>query len=734
MGVVQELVIQYRANVTGAVRGLEEVNKQVKRTNQQVDRSVGALTSKLNSVGRNLTIGVTAPIVLMGKAAVTAAMDAVESENLFAESMGKMATEARMWSEQVSKSLGLNSYEIRKQVSTFNVMLESMKLGTGAAFDMAKGLTQLSYDMASFYNLRPEEAFEKLQAGISGETEPLKRLGILVNETTAKTYAYTNGIAKNGSALTEQQKVLARYGVIMESTSKAQGDMARTIDSPTNALRSMKAQIQEVSIKFGTSLLPTMEKVIKKAKDYTNAFAKMSDGHREYILKAALVAAAAGPIIIGFSAVVKAIMTLRAAYITLAASATAARVAQLAAVAGPAGIVAAAGGAAIAAGMNQVNKGDYAKAKSSAKAATASDKEMIKRGFVRKSNGGWLTPAQAKKQKAADMNKVIKGLKSSKTSGKSIKPANPFKLPGTKVVPKGGGSDIATITDLDDAPTTIKKTADDTAQESMSWLSDSYTLKRITPAERIAGYKRILARKGLSLSMQAQATSALWQAEKEIEAEDEEKRAKATEIARAKAEKDAEISRKKHESLYNNRFADYEARALGLESKGNTTGADRLRNKASYMAETFQLAAKGKEGYDVSGEMKLAKAKFDAVNDRITKDNARNIWERIKAYRQEAEEKRKSIAEMMEAERQRQRSVVQFINPGDIWRQLMVDSVRRQFGGNRNTYVPGDINRPATQSEVDKAQLDIRSEAQEQTSLLGLILDKISPIVPAWEQ
>ncbi len=112
--------------------------------------------------------------------ALDMAMDAVESENLFEESMGGMADSAREWSKQLRKDLGLNEYEVRKNVATFNVMFDSMGISEDAAYDMATGMSQLAYDMASFYNLPTEEAFQKLQAGITGEAEPLKRLGILV--------------------------------------------------------------------------------------------------------------------------------------------------------------------------------------------------------------------------------------------------------------------------------------------------------------------------------------------------------------------------------------------------------------------------------------------------------------------------------------------------------------------------------------------------------------------------
>jgi hypothetical protein len=109
-------------------------------------------------------------------AVTKAAMAAEESENLFRVSMGDSAAATKAWSQTMSQALGLNQYEVRRNVATFNVMFESMGTGAEKANAMAKGLTQLAYDMASFYNLRPEEAFQKLQAGITGEVEPLKRL------------------------------------------------------------------------------------------------------------------------------------------------------------------------------------------------------------------------------------------------------------------------------------------------------------------------------------------------------------------------------------------------------------------------------------------------------------------------------------------------------------------------------------------------------------------------------
>lgn len=304
-------------------------------------KSVG---DKMSSVGSKLSTAVTLPLVGIGTAATKMAMDAVESENLFEVAMGSMAGDARKWSEETSKALGLNAYNVRKNVATYNAMLTSMGLTSQESLKMSEGLTQLSYDMASFYNLKPEEAFEKLKSGISGEAEPLKALGILVNDNTIKTYAYSHGIAKQGEALAEQQKVMARYGVIMESTKNAQGDLARTMDSPTNKLRVMKEQAEQLGIQFGQLLIPILEKLIAVIKPLMDRFQGLSKEQQESIVKIGLIVAAVGPVIMIIGKVISIAGTLSTVIGTVsgamaaAGGASGALGAAFAAITGPVGI------------------------------------------------------------------------------------------------------------------------------------------------------------------------------------------------------------------------------------------------------------------------------------------------------------------------------------------------------------------------------------------------------------
>ncbi len=252
-----EAWVNIRANLKPLQAGLRKAFKSVSDMLRRITRTI-------IRAGKWAVIG----FIAISTAAAKMAMDAEESENLFEVAMGKMAQTTRKWSDQISKTLGLNAYEVRKYVSTFNVMLESMGIAPKKTTEMSKKLVELAYDMASFFNLRPAEAFQKLQAGISGEAEPLKRLGILVNETTIKQWALNQGLIEGKEQLSEVQKVMARYGVILDRTQKAQGDLERTAGSATNILRSLKSQIVKTAIAYGTQLLPVVTKTAKRMRDW----------------------------------------------------------------------------------------------------------------------------------------------------------------------------------------------------------------------------------------------------------------------------------------------------------------------------------------------------------------------------------------------------------------------------------------------------------------------------------
>jgi hypothetical protein len=282
---LEELQIKFTAemgNLNSQLNGVKGQLNGLTATTGKTQSAFAGLAKAGLAMGGAL-IG--AKILSIGKEALNMANDVVESEQLFSVSMGGMADSARAWSESLSSSLGLNSYELRKNVGMLNTMFGSMGLGEQEAYNMATGMTELANDMASFYNLSTDEAFDKLRAGITGETEPLKRLGILVDENTIKQYAMANGmgtLTKKGKqqvfTMTQQQKLQARYGAIMEQTSKAQGDLARTIESPTNQLRKLNAQFDMAKIALGQALQPALIAVLPVLTSFATGLSRVLGG------------------------------------------------------------------------------------------------------------------------------------------------------------------------------------------------------------------------------------------------------------------------------------------------------------------------------------------------------------------------------------------------------------------------------------------------------------------------
>ncbi len=238
--VLDRLVVRLTVDLKGLTSGLRKATRQITAFTKKVVtivkkaakafRALGTAVAKMaRKVKRSAKIAVVA-LIAMGVAVVKVASDAQESENLFDVALGRMAKDARDWSESVSQSLGLYSTEIRKNLGTFFLMVNSLGVQKEAALEMAKGLTQLTLDMSSFRNQRFDEMFVKLSGAISGEPEPLGRLGVKILEEQLIIWAKLNGLVdQHATKLNQAQKVIARYNLILERTRKDQGDFARTV-------------------------------------------------------------------------------------------------------------------------------------------------------------------------------------------------------------------------------------------------------------------------------------------------------------------------------------------------------------------------------------------------------------------------------------------------------------------------------------------------------------------------
>lgn len=289
------------------------------RDMKSLERSVRQFGDTVGSVGRGMTAGVSLPLAAVGGTALKMAMEVGEAENLFAVSFGEMADAARTWSEGLRTQLGANAQEVRKSAATYYVMLSSMGLAKDKAYELATGLVQLGLDMSSFYNMAPEAAFEKLRAGIMGEAEPLKQLGILVDATSVKQLTLQDDL--EGTA-----GVLARYQAIVQQTSVAQGDLARTIDSPMNQLRRLQNQFSEIAVRLGESLIPTFQAILPVVERFgrwieagASAFERLSPQLQAAVIGFGLLVVAAGPALAAIGFMVTGIASLSASTIGVVA-------------------------------------------------------------------------------------------------------------------------------------------------------------------------------------------------------------------------------------------------------------------------------------------------------------------------------------------------------------------------------------------------------------------------------
>lgn len=199
------------------------------------------------------------------------AADYEESLNLFTVTMGDQAKQGVEWLEKFSNALYLDPTEVMQYMGSFNSLIKGLGTASDKAYLMSKNLTQLTYDLASFKNIKPEVAFQKLQSAISGEIEPLRNVGVALSENTLQELAYSLGLEANVRDLTEAQKAQLRYIQIMKSSTEWQTDMGRTLVTPANALRILRQEFTMLGRAVGRIFIP----IIMAAMPYVIALSQL---------------------------------------------------------------------------------------------------------------------------------------------------------------------------------------------------------------------------------------------------------------------------------------------------------------------------------------------------------------------------------------------------------------------------------------------------------------------------
>lgn len=196
---------------------------------------------------------------------IQASSEYVENLNLFSVAMGKYADSAKEFAENAGELLGIDPSDWMRNQGVFMTLLTGFGVINDKAALMSQNLTQLGYDISSFFNISVEDAMQKLQSGIAGELEPLRRIGYDLSQAKLQATALALGIDKNVSEMTQAEKAYLRYYAILTQVTTVQGDMARTLESPNNQLRILQAQLVQLSRALGNIFIPLLNKVLPYA-------------------------------------------------------------------------------------------------------------------------------------------------------------------------------------------------------------------------------------------------------------------------------------------------------------------------------------------------------------------------------------------------------------------------------------------------------------------------------------
>lgn len=247
--------------------GLGAVSKELGKMN---NANISFSSSTSNSAKSLATLGTKAVAAVYSLKKVTSVIgswvtksnDYVENLNLFSASMGEYAASAQEYAEKVGDVLGIDPSTWMRNQGVFMTLGTGFGVATDRAAIMSQQLTQLGYDISSFFNVSVEDAMQKLQSGISGELEPLRRLGYDLSQAKLEATALSLGIDKAVSSMTQAEKAELRYYAIMNQVTTAQGDMARTLEAPANQMRIFKAQLEQTARALGNIFIPAINAIL----------------------------------------------------------------------------------------------------------------------------------------------------------------------------------------------------------------------------------------------------------------------------------------------------------------------------------------------------------------------------------------------------------------------------------------------------------------------------------------
>lgn len=283
---LEKLQVIIEAQTKAYYEELKKVQQQTKSATSAVEAQTNKIKNAFSKIGKavGLALSVTA-IISFGRSCIELGSNLAEVQNVVDVTFGAMSETINHFARDALEKFGLSETSAKNYTSTLGAMLKSMGFTTQAAADMSMEMTGLAADMASFYNLDTDVAFEKIRSGISGETEPLKQLGINMSVANLEAFALSQGITKAYNAMTQQEQAMLRYNYLMQTTADAQGDFARTSDGWANQVRVLTERFNALKAAIGQGLIAVLTPVIRVLNSLLAKILTVTDAFSNFIAK-----------------------------------------------------------------------------------------------------------------------------------------------------------------------------------------------------------------------------------------------------------------------------------------------------------------------------------------------------------------------------------------------------------------------------------------------------------------
>jgi hypothetical protein len=256
-------------------KALKDADKKTKQLSATTKLFGNVASKSFTAMKTGVAVGAAAlgaAMVYVGKKGLDLASDLTEVQNVVDVTFGASSSLIDTWAKNAKDNFGLSELAAKQYSSTVGAMFKSMGIADQHITGMSTTIAGLSADFASFYNLNPEQAFEKIRSGISGETEPLKQLGINMSVANLEAFALSKGIKTAYSKMGAADQAILRYNYLLGVSADAQGDFARNIDTFANQKRIWATNIQELSAKIMKGAIPSFEKLMLKGNELMQSF------------------------------------------------------------------------------------------------------------------------------------------------------------------------------------------------------------------------------------------------------------------------------------------------------------------------------------------------------------------------------------------------------------------------------------------------------------------------------